>query len=122
MKTVSFIPESRHHERTYPLSRQECHKHMKTVSFIPESGHHERTYSLSRQECHKHIKTVSFNPESRCHVSLTIICGNQCAMFICISPQIASGNPGDSLTIPALPMQYISGLQCLSYIQQLIYQ
>src|SRR6267154_2369390 len=78
----------RHHERTYNLSRQECHKHIKTVSFIPASGtmrgltccqgknatstsnsqlhsssrHHERTYLLSRQECHKDIKTVSFIP------------------------------------------------------------
>jgi hypothetical protein len=81
---------SSHHERTYLLSRQGCHKHIKTVSFIPapatmreltncqgkdavpqghqdsqlhpSSSHHERTYLLSRQGCHKHIKTVSFIP------------------------------------------------------------
>src|SRR5258708_6617394 len=29
---------SRHHERTYLLSRQKCHKHIKTVSFIPAPG------------------------------------------------------------------------------------
>jgi hypothetical protein len=79
---------SSHHERTYSLSSQGCHKHIKTVSFIPapatmreltdcqakdaqahqdsqlhsSSSHHERTYRLSSQGCHQHIKTISFIP------------------------------------------------------------
>jgi len=36
-----------------PQEHQDCQLHS-------SSSHHERTYSLSRQECHKSIKTVSF--------------------------------------------------------------
>src|SRR5258708_1461632 len=38
-----------------PQAHQNCQLHS-------SCSHHERTYLLSRQECHKHIKTVSFVP------------------------------------------------------------
>src|ERR1700709_60936 len=39
------------------------------------SSHHERTYRLSRQGCHKHIKTVSFIPAPATMRELTICQG-----------------------------------------------
>jgi len=38
-----------------PQENQDCEPHY-------SSSHHERTYTLPRQECHKSIKTVSFIP------------------------------------------------------------
>src|ERR1700710_2780750 len=92
---------SSHHDRTYKLSSQGCHKHIKTVSFIPAPATmteltscqakdatstsrqsasfqlhpsptpHNRTSLLSSQGCHKHIKTVSFIPAPATMTELT---------------------------------------------------
>jgi hypothetical protein len=48
-----------------PQAHQDSQLHSNT-------SHHERTYSLSRQGCHKHIKTVSFIPAPATMRELTI--------------------------------------------------
>jgi hypothetical protein len=51
-----------------PQAHQDSQLHSNT-------SHHERTYSLSRQGCHKHIKTVSFIPAPSTMRELTIYQG-----------------------------------------------
>ena len=52
------------------------------------------------------------------YLFLTLKCGNQFAIFFCISPQISSDNLDNTLTMPAVPMYGISDLKYLSYIRE----
>src|SRR5437588_589788 len=52
-----------------PQGHQDCQLHS-------NCSQHERTYSLSRQECHKGIKTVSFIPTAASMRRLTSCQGN----------------------------------------------
>src|SRR5205807_818692 len=89
---------SSHHERTYPLSRQEhqdCKLHSSSshhertytltmqehqdCHFHSISSHHDRTYPLSRQEWCKDIKTISFIPAPATMTELTSYQCKNCA-------------------------------------------
>jgi hypothetical protein len=54
------------------------------------SSHHERTYLLSRQGCHKHIKTVSFIPTPATMRELTSCQGNDATSTVSFIPAPAT--------------------------------